>query len=131
MNTDSHIEYSFKKCVELDMIDCNCNDCVFMERDLITYQKWHDWHKDMAQREYWNFKGKTILEAWELVDNAQTDNERSNAKGMLRVAFKIKFQFEKKYLVSYGKCKKYGKDVSFLPNVCQLETQHCFEHRIK
>jgi hypothetical protein len=31
--------------------------------------------------------------------------------------------------LSFGNCTKFSKSVSFIPNVCQLETQHCFEHR--
>lgn len=31
--------------------------------------------------------------------------------------------------INYGQCQKFGKPVSFIPNVCQIETQNCFEHR--
>jgi hypothetical protein len=31
--------------------------------------------------------------------------------------------------IHYGECQKLNKPVSFIPNVCQLETQGCFEHR--
>jgi len=31
--------------------------------------------------------------------------------------------------INYGNCTKLSKEVSFIPNVCQLETQQCFEHR--
>ncbi len=31
--------------------------------------------------------------------------------------------------LNFGKCVKLNKDVSFIPETCQLETQHCFEHR--
>lgn len=31
--------------------------------------------------------------------------------------------------INYGKCNKFDKDVSFIPNHCQLETQDCFVHR--
>ena len=33
------------------------------------------------------------------------------------------------YRINYGKCTKLNKDVSFIPNICQLHTQGCFEHR--
>lgn len=29
----------------------------------------------------------------------------------------------------YGKCSKFNKEVSFIPNTCQIETQECFKHR--
>jgi len=35
------------------------------------------------------------------------------------------------YRINYGRCEKFKKNVSFIPNVCQLETQECFEHRRK
>lgn len=56
---------------ELQLIDCNCNDCKFLERDL-----------------------------------------SKQSKG-----------------VNYGKCLKKNIDVSFMPGICQLETQDCFIHR--
>lgn len=31
--------------------------------------------------------------------------------------------------LAFGDCKKFNKPVSFIPETCQLETQHCFEHR--
>lgn len=31
--------------------------------------------------------------------------------------------------LQFGKCSKFNKEVSFIPNTCQLETQKCFIHR--
>ena len=31
--------------------------------------------------------------------------------------------------VHYGHCQKKDMPVSFIPNVCIIETQECFEHR--
>ena len=33
--------------------------------------------------------------------------------------------------LQFGACIKFDKSVSFIPNVCQLDTQHCFENRKK
>jgi len=33
------------------------------------------------------------------------------------------------YRIHYGRCGKFNKDVSCIPNTCQLDTQHCFQHR--
>ncbi len=33
------------------------------------------------------------------------------------------------YRIHYGYCDKFKKPVSFIPNVCQVETQECFVHR--
>lgn len=62
--------------IELQKIDCNCNDCKFMERDL----------------------------------------SRPPTKGN---AAKI----------NYGHCSKFDKPITFIPAVCQIETQNCFVHR--
>ena len=42
----------------------------------------------------------------------------------------MRFQFNKKEAaINYGKCDKFNKSITFIPNVCQLETQECFKHR--
>ena len=90
---------------ELQKIDCNCNDCKFMERDFETYKKWEQFHRELQLKEF-NLK-------------KEREEIRSNAQ----------FQFDKVGLLQYGKCKRFQKDISFIPNICQLETQECFEHR--
>lgn len=61
---------------ELQKIDCNCNDCGYMKRDLSKPPK----------------------------------------KGIASP-------------INYGRCKRFQREVSFIPGVCQLETQICFVHR--
>jgi 5,10-methylenetetrahydrofolate reductase len=90
---------------ELQKIDCNCNDCFFMERDFPRYKKWES---AARQRQLKDFERKK--EIGEIRANAQ-------------------FQFDKTSLLQYGKCSKLKKDISFIPNVCQIETQECFLHR--
>ena len=68
---------------ELQKIDCNCNDCKFMIRDLNKLEL----HK-------LSYKGTGLM-----------DN------------------------LNYGYCNKLNKDVTFIPNVCQSDTQECFTHR--
>mgnify|MGYP001562752296 CR=1 FL=1 len=68
---------------ELQKIDCNCNNCKFMERDFEKYKK--------HQKSY---EGTGLMD---------------------RLAF--------------GNCSKFNKPVSFIPEICQIETQQCFEHR--
>lgn len=60
----------------LQLIDCNCNDCKHMVRDL----------------------------------------SKPPTKGQ---AAKI----------NYGHCSKFDKPVTFIPAICQIDTQECFEHR--
>jgi hypothetical protein len=31
--------------------------------------------------------------------------------------------------INYGKCSKFNKDISFIPNSCQVYTQECFKNR--
>ncbi len=70
--------------IELQKIDCNCNDCIFMIRD---FEKFKSWDKLYAGQE------------------------------------------KASHRIHYGKCSKFNKDVSFIPNTLQLDTQECFKHR--
>jgi hypothetical protein len=70
--------------IELQKIDCNCNDCFFMIRDFDKRTKYDYLYK-----------------------------------GSMNASHRI----------NYGNCIKLNKEVSFIPNHCQLETQDCFKHR--
>lgn len=112
---------------ELQKIDCNCNDCIFMIRNIDKFkdsiEKHHKWQLD-----YFNcYKNKLIvkanyhknrfynLEFWDL---------------LLTEAEDMKFQFNKnEAIINFGYCEKLSKEVSFIPNTCQIETQECFKHR--
>lgn len=107
---------------ELQRVDCNCNNCGFMRRDLVTYQKWEDWHRARDMEDFEKSKAKSIRDA-----EAIEDEGSRNA--MLYKANKMRFYFEKSRLINYGHCMKFEKQVTFLPNICQIETQHCFIHR--
>lgn len=110
----------------LQRIDCNCNDCYFMKRDLEKFGhalKQHlVWQLDnfnvMKQKKiekmnYWRKRGQ--------IDKAET--LQKEIAGM-------KFQFDRKQCaINFGHCEKFDKLVSFIPGTCQLETQKCFIHR--
>jgi len=68
---------------ELQKVDCNCNDCIFMVRDSDKLKA----HKE-------SYKGTGLMDR-----------------------------------MNFGYCKKLIKNVSFIPNTCQIETQECFKHR--
>lgn len=74
--------------IELQKIDCNCNDCIFMQRDFEKFKSF--------DKLYTNTKGEITSPS---------------------------------HRINYGNCTKFNKPVSFIPNVCQLETQQCFKHR--
>lgn len=106
----------------LQRIDCNCNNCFFMVRDLETYNKWEQWHRELDLTEFEKKKAKALADAEALEDEQQR-------KAMLFKANKMKFQFNKSKLINYGNCTKFKKPVTFIQNTCQIETQKCFIHR--
>jgi hypothetical protein len=58
--------------------------------------------------------------------------EKGKAKLILKEARKMVFAFDEgECSLHYGLCKKYDKQVSFIANTCQLNTQDCFIHRSK
>ncbi len=95
-----------------------------MVRDFETYSKWSEFHKELQLKEF--EKEKQL--AFEIVD--RQENEQA-CQAQLRKARKMRFQFDKEGLVNYGSCTKLNKPVSFIPDICQIETQECFEHRRK
>lgn len=112
---------------ELQKIDCNCNDCIFMVRDAekfkVSLENHYKWQFDyfttiknkLIQKAKW-YKDKFYdLEMW---DNLLTEADR------------MKFIFNKSEAkLNFGYCNKKNKEVSFIPNHCQLDTQDCFTHR--
>lgn len=56
--------------------------------------------------------------------------EIEKAMTLKKEADSMSFQFNKKECyINYGHCQKFDKPVSFIPGVCQIETQKCFIHR--
>lgn len=106
----------------LQQIDCNCNDCIFMQRDQVTYNHWKERRRASDEADFEVAKAKAVAEAHAVADE-------SNRRGMVRVAEKMRFVFDGAGLISYGTCTKFNKAVSFLPGTCQIETQACFLHR--
>lgn len=98
----------------LQLIDCNCNNCGYMDRDFEAYKKWYDFHYNISKNDFEREK-KRLLD--------------SGIPELIVETNKMKFQFEKRYLLNYGTCTKFEKKVSFIPDTCQLETQECFLHR--
>lgn len=115
--------------IELELIDCNCNDCKHFVRDLGKFNYWRDWNKKLQEEDFRKRKAKAIEEAQAVIDAAVDENGLKSGKGMMREAEKMYFQFDKSGLLSYGACSKLCKEVSFIPQTCQIHTQQCFEHR--
>lgn len=111
---------------DLQLIDCNCNDCKFMQRDIEKYNQSQDLHKKWQLDEF----NRNVMAKKQLALKARRENELLKYNNLLVEAEKMKFQFNRnESKINYGKCLKLGKDVSFLPGVCQLDTQECFKHR--
>ncbi len=91
---------------ELQKIDCNCNDCIFMIRDIEKYKEWQE-KRLKQQLDDYNLRKSKIAEP------------NVNKK---------QFQYEKSS-INYGNCTKFNKDVTFIPNHCQPENRDCFKHR--
>jgi hypothetical protein len=112
--------------IELQKLDCNCNDCKFMTRDSERFSKsLEDHHR--WQLSYFNTIRQglyTKSEFW------KSKGEDKKAETLIKEADKMVFQFDKKEAsINYGHCDKFNKSVSFLPNTIQIDTQECFEHR--
>lgn len=121
--------YTYKQCHELDLIDCNCSNCIFMTRDLEKYKVQEEWHRAIDLKVFEAEKAKAISDANGAILYAKNDGDLRSAKGLLRVAERMYFQFQKKGIIQHGRCEKFNKDVQFIPNHCQIETQQCFQHR--
>jgi hypothetical protein len=116
--------------IELEKIDCNCNNCKFLSRDGERFEKsLQDHHR--WQLNYFNTVKENLLKKadwWQNKKNPKYNYDKG--ENVRKEALKMKFQFDRKEAsINYGKCSKFDKDVSFLPNTLQYETQTCFEHR--
>lgn len=112
---------------ELQELDCNCSDCFFFQRSLSDRQKHVDFHYEMQKRHF-NIKRIKLLERgqhWLFVKN-----DKIKAKKLFNEARKMNFVFDEgSCSLHYGKCNKFDKEVSIIPNTLQLDTQDCFVHR--
>lgn len=111
---------------ERQNIDCNCNDCHFFERDIEAWNRSNGFHLRYQIRLYRTYKAQLTKRAEEHRENGDYDK----ALQVEKFRDSLRFQFSYESGLVFGKCGRFNKDISFIPNVCQLETQGCFEHRI-
>lgn len=103
---------------ELQKIDCNCNDCKHLVRNLYRQEIQNQFHRNLQWDEYSREREKELSEAYIFRDCTVLNK-------LIKQVFK-----PTKPNMSYGNCKRFDfKEVSFIPNTCQLDTQQCFEHR--
>ena len=119
-------ETKFKNCTELIELDCNCNDCIFMyrtpdKRNIVLKRE----EKDKLR--LWENERKRLLD---LAKEYLIKDRKDVHKALIKEYEKMKFQFNaKEYKINYGLCSKLHKEVSFIPQVLQLDTQECFIKR--
>jgi len=112
--------------IELQKIDCNCSDCGHLERSLSQRQRHVDFHYQM-QKKYFDIKRLKLIESGE---DRLRKGENDKARLIFKDVHKMNFVFDEGGCsLHYGKCLKFDKDVSFIANTLQLDTQECFKHR--
>ena len=123
---------------ELQLIDCNCNDCANLVRQLDKLNLKIENDK-LLQKEIFELtkerkinKTKTdianLLKHVNLIKNA--DEKIRNKREYLQTVKESVFHYQgQQKQIQYGFCKKLNKDISFAANTCQIDTQKCFEHR--
>lgn len=110
---------------ELQLIDCNCNDCGYLVRDIDAYKKAVE--LDDANQ-LWCFRRMKARR----IRNARIKIKKDPIKGelALKEAVALKYTYKpQKVHTNYGNCQKFNKPVTFIPNTLSLETQDCFIHR--
>jgi len=110
-------------------IDCNCNDCGFMARDMDKFKHSISLHHKW-QLMYFDTIKQNLLDKADWWETNIIKPSKDKAINLRKEANKMRFQFDKKQIaINYGYCDNLKKDVSFIPNTCQLDTQECFTHR--
>lgn len=103
---------------QLQRVDCNCNDCHFMKRDLSRYE---------LSKQFHNFLDKKVFD--KEINTQLFIGYTFRDSTVINKVLKQKFKPQSP-IVQFGYCKKFDfKEVSFIPGNCQLETQKCFVHR--
>lgn len=111
----------------LQLIDCCCNDCKFMVRDIerhkLSVEAHHIWQLD-----YFNTTKNNLIKKSKYWRGIKGDLEKWN--DLLMEAESMKFQFNRNSaMINFGECDKFNKQVTFIPNICSMDNQDCFEHR--
>jgi hypothetical protein len=113
-------------------LDCNCNDCSFLIRDTKKLNKVKEDSYKEEIKIIETQKEKLLKSAFQKI-NSGKEKEASliyrerhkidNKKNNLNV------NTTHKDLQLYGLCILKNKEISFIPNTIQLNTQECFIHR--
>lgn len=117
-------------------LNCNCNDCLFMQRDLKETNLWRGWHEHFDYMEYLKARHQLAYQLSMMDIAAKEEGRPLPRKTVIHLEKKYRkfpFQFNSKGLINYAVCTsekgKHNQKVTFLSNHFQLDTQHCFVHR--
>jgi len=129
--------------IALQNLDCNCNNCKYMVRDFHRQNYWIKCHDTWAYMHFLAIRDKITREIRKKIK--QNIRLRNLGYGGLieKNLVSIKHMAEQKAImnrkgyqlnkkevsIQYGECDKFNKDISFIPNVLQLDTQECFKNR--
>ena len=113
---------------EEQKINCNCNDCIYLERDFIALEE-----SKKRNRSYyaWSYKYRRcnkLKRAKKALEGTETNQKRHDA--LLEERSNLSLDTSFRSGLSFGKCRKLEKDITFIPNLLQIETQGCFKHRL-
>lgn len=96
-----------------------------MVRDIDKHKQSEEVHRKWQFDYFTVIKNKLIEKGKEWIKK----DEIKKGELILKEADAMKFVYQNTSYINYGRCSKLQKDVSFIPNTCQLETQGCFVHR--
>lgn len=117
----------------LQCVDCNCNDCRWMVRDLDKYRAAQELRKGIMTDHFHTLNQKEKETALEKVKAGKTDIDTFN-RTIREIDSRQYVHSTPNPQINYGRCTHpdYGpKDVNFLPTTFSGDTRHCFEHRNK
>jgi len=121
--------------IDLQDLDCNCNNCVNFERSLSKRQRHVDFHYKM-QKDHFDTTRMKLLEKGEYhlnkakLNPEKADYYKDKAKNNFNEARKMKFVFDEgSCSLLYGRCLIKQKDVSFIPETMMEENFNCFRNR--
>jgi hypothetical protein len=121
---------------QLQCIDANCNDCKHFVRSVQKLQASKQLHRNMdamsirgIRRYFWEEAQKELESSAKAKDPAIKAAKLRKYYGLLKERSRVTVDTSYKTGLVFGDCTKFNRHIETVPNACQLDTQHCFEHR--
>lgn len=109
----------------LQCIDANCNDCRFFVRNVAALEASKQFHRDYCA---WSYCVRRRY-CWDEAQKALAKGNTKRHDEMMKQRKAVTVDTGYKTGLVFGNCAKFNKPISAVPNACQPDTQHCFEHR--